>query len=396
MTEPPKADKAPRIWLSPPHMGGEELALVQEAFASNWIAPLGPQVDAFEAELAAAVGVGHAAALSSGTAAIHLGLELLGVRSGDVVFCSAFTFVGSCNPILYMGAEPVFIDSEPQSWNMSANALERALHKSQRAGRLPRAVIVVNLYGQSADMDALSALCEAYGVPVLEDAAESLGATYTDKTGKVRASGSLGRLGVFSFNGNKIITTSGGGALVSDDPDLIRNARKLATQARDPARHYEHSRTGYNYRLSNVLAAIGRGQLKVLADRVVQRRAVFARYREALADVEGISWMPEPAYSRSNRWLSALVIYGPDGQTRRDTVLATLEANNIEARPLWKPMQLQPLYSGAAFEPHAPGQDVSAELFARGMCLPSGTAMTPADQARVVELVKQALRQPVA
>ena len=256
-----------RIWLSSPHLGDEEAAFVENAFLTNWIAPLGPHVDGFERELAAHVGVGHAAALSSGTAAIHLGLLLLGVQPGDTVFCSSLTFVGSCNPILYCGARPVFIDSEPETWNMSPVALERAFDWARRENRLPRCVIVVNLYGQSADMDALAPICENYGVPILEDAAESLGARY-----KGRSSGTFGRLAVYSFNGNKIITTSGGGMLVADDPDLVVRARKLATQAREPARHYEHVEVGFNYRMSNVLAGIGPGQLRVLEQRVAQRR----------------------------------------------------------------------------------------------------------------------------
>jgi dTDP-4-amino-4,6-dideoxygalactose transaminase len=383
-----------RIWLSPPHLGGEELALVQEAFASNWIAPLGPQVDAFEQELAAVAGVGHAAALSSGTAAIHLALLLLGVKPGDVVFCSAFTFVGSCNPIRYVGAQPVFIDSEPTSWNMSPAALERALGQAKRAGRLPKAVIVVNLYGQSADMAPLLALCDGFGVPVIEDAAESLGAQYrvASAPDHWRPSGSFGRLGVFSFNGNKIITTSGGGALVSDDAGMIREARRLAAQARDPAPHYEHTEMGFNYRLSNLLAAVGRGQLRVLADRVAARRAVFERYRQALSDIPGLVWMPEPEWSHATRWLSAFTLEGPSPAQRRDAALRWLGDNNVEARPLWKPMQLQPLYASSAFEPHAPGWDVSAGLFASGLCLPSGSSLTPSQQDRVIDLVRQGLR----
>ena len=258
---------AGRIWLSSPHLGEEETAFVEEAFRTNWIAPLGPHVDGFEREVAAYTGVGHAAALSSGTAAIHLGLLLLGVQPGDTVFCSGLTFVGSCNPILYCGARPVFIDSEPGSWNMSPAALERAFDWARRENRLPRCVVVVNLYGQNADMDALLPICRRHGVPVLEDAAESLGATW-----RGRASGSFGDVGVFSFNGNKIITTSGGGMLVSDDGALVARARKLSTQAREPAAHYEHSEVGFNYRMSNVLAGIGRGQLKVLPQRVQRRR----------------------------------------------------------------------------------------------------------------------------
>ena len=378
---------ASRVWLSSPHLGEEETAFVAEAFQTNWIAPLGPHVDAFEREVAAHVGVGHAAALSSGTAAIHLGLVLLGVQPGDTVFCSTLTFVGSCNPILYCQAQPVFIDSEPQSWNMSPAALERALEAAKTQGRLPRCVILVNLYGQSADMQALLPICERYGVPVLEDAAESLGARYGG-----RASGSFGRVSIFSFNGNKIITTSGGGMLLSDDGELVARARKLSTQAREPARHYEHVEVGYNYRMSNVLAGIGRGQLRVLPQRVEQRRAVFERYREALADVPDLHWMPEPDGSHSTRWLTCFTLAGADAPARVDGVLRFLERHSIEARPIWKPMHMQPVFRGAAYFEHAPGEDVSARLFATGLCLPSGSNLEPAQQDRVIALLRRALQ----
>lgn len=378
-----------RIWLSPPHLGEEETAFVQEAFRSNWIAPLGPHVDGFEQETAACVGVGHAAAVSSGTAAIHLGLLLLGVQPGDTVFCSSLTFVGSCNPILYCGARPVFIDSEPCSWNMSPAALERAFEWARREGRLPRCVVIVNLYGQSADMDALLPLCRRHGVPVLEDAAESLGASW-----RGRASGSFGDIGVFSFNGNKIITTSGGGMLVSDDGALVARARKLSTQAREPAAHYEHREVGFNYRMSNVLAGIGRGQLRVLAQRVERRRAVFEAYRSRLARLPGIEWMPEPAAGVSTRWLTCLQLQGEGAQDRRDAVLRQLERHAIEARPVWKPMHLQPLYREAPYFAHAPGQDVAARLFAAGLCLPSGSSMSEAQLDRVIGHLRRALEGP--
>jgi dTDP-4-amino-4,6-dideoxygalactose transaminase len=380
-----------RIWLSSPHLGDEETAFVEEAFRTNWIAPLGPHVDAFERELAAHVGIGHAAALSSGTAAIHLGLLLLGVQPGDTVFCSSLTFVGSCNPILYCGARPVFIDSEPQSWNMSPAALERAFEWAQREGRLPRCVVVVNLYGQSADMDALAPVCERYGVPMLEDAAESLGASY-----RGRASGTFGRLGVYSFNGNKIITTSGGGMLVADDPALVARARKLATQAREPAPHYEHQEVGFNYRMSNVLAGIGRGQLRVLEQRVAQRRAVFEAYRDALADVAEIEWMPQPPAMRSTRWLTCFTLAGADGAARRDRLLRNLERHSIEARPVWKPMHLQPLFRGAPYFTHGPGDDVAARLFEAGVCLPSGSNLSTAQLARVIDQLRRALARAEA
>ena len=374
-----------RIWLSPPHLGEEETAFVEDAFRTNWIAPLGPHVDGFERELAAYVGVRHAAALSSGTAAVHLGLLLLGVKPGDTVFCSSLTFVGSCNPILYCGARPVFIDSEPGSWNMSPQALERAFEWAKRENRLPRCVVVVNLYGQSADIDALMPICERYGVPMLEDAAESLGALY-----KGRASGSFGRVAVYSFNGNKIITTSGGGMLVADDGDLVARARKLATQAREPAPHYEHTEVGFNYRMSNVLAGIGRGQLRVLDQRVQRRRQIFAAYSTALAGLP-LAWMPEPPACRSTRWLTCFTFEGEGGAAKRDRVMRALERHSIEARPVWKPMHLQPLYAGAPYFTHAPGDDVSARLFDAGLCLPSGSSLTDGELARVIEHLRRAI-----
>ncbi len=375
-----------RVWLSSPHLGDEETAFVEEAFRTNWIAPLGPHVDAFERELAQMVGVRSAAAVSSGTAAIHLGLLLLGVQPGDTVFCSSLTFVGSCNPILYCGAQPVFIDSEPQTWNMSPAALERAFEWAKRDNRLPRCVILVNLYGQSADMDALVPICERYGVPILEDAAESLGAKY-----KGRSSGSFGVLSVYSFNGNKIITTSGGGMLVSQDEQLIARARKLSTQARDPAPHYEHTELGFNYRMSNVLAGIGRGQLKVLAQRVQQRRQVFERYREALADLPQIDWMPEPQGYHSTRWLTCFTLRGDRAAQRRDALLRTLERHSIEARPVWKPMHLQPLYRNAKYFSHASAGDVAAQLFEVGVCLPSGSNMSEEQIDRVIDQLRRAI-----
>ena len=377
-----------RIWLSSPHLGEEETAFVEDAFRSNWIAPLGPHVDGFESELAAHVGIGHAAALSSGTAGLHLGLVLLGVKGGDKVFCSALTFVATCNPILYCGATPVFIDSEPETWNMSPAALERAFEAARRDQRLPRCVILVNLYGQSADMDALMPICERYGVPVLEDAAESLGGHY-----KGRSSGTFGRIGVYSFNGNKIITTSGGGMLVADDADLVARARKLSTQARDPAPHYQHSEIGFNYRMSNVLAGIGRGQLRVLDQRVAQRRRVFERYRQALVDLRDIQWMPEPAGFESTRWLTCLTLLGPAAEQRCAAVIQYLERHCIEARPVWKPMHLQPLFAGAAYFSHAPGQDVSGGLFHHGLCLPSGSNTSEEQQDRVIMHLRRALVQ---
>jgi dTDP-4-amino-4,6-dideoxygalactose transaminase len=374
-----------QILLSTPHMGETEREFVEEAFRTNWIAPLGPNVDAFERELAEMVGVKYAAALSSGTAAIHLALRLLDVGPGDRVFCSTLTFAASANPIVYQGAEPVFIDSDAESWNMSPAALETALAAARREGKLPKAVIVVNLYGQSADMDPLQALCDRYGVPLVEDAAESLGARY-----KGRASGTFGRMGIYSFNGNKIITTSGGGMLVSDDQALIEKARFLATQARDPAPHYQHSEIGYNYRMSNILAGVGRGQLRVLQQRVDARRAVFQKYREALADVEVLEWMPEPEWSYATHWLTACMVR-PESGLRSPELIKRLSSELIEARPLWKPMHLQPVFARCAYFPHG-SESVSDRLFEQGVCLPSGSNMSDPQIDRIVDTVRKILQ----
>ncbi|KAB7707373.1 aminotransferase class I/II-fold pyridoxal phosphate-dependent enzyme [Bacillus aerolatus] len=369
----------PRIFLSSPHMSGREQKYINDAFETNWIAPLGPNVDGFEKELASYVGVKDAAAVSSGTAAIHLALRLLDVQAGDRVFCSSLTFVATANPILYQGAEPVFIDSEPETWNMSPDALEGAFVDSEQEGRLPKAVIVVNLYGQSAKMDELMAICDRYGVPVIEDAAESLGAEY-----KGKKSGTFGKFGVYSFNGNKIITTSGGGMLVSNEETALRKARFLATQARDPAPHYQHSEEGYNYRMSNILAGVGRAQLEVLDERVAARRAIFDRYVEALGGIEGLEFMPELEGTLHNRWLTTLTIdQGKLGLSPMDLIDA-LEEENIEARPVWKPLHLQPLFEGVKYYPHDTDRSVSDELFENGICLPSGSNMTAEQQERVI------------
>jgi dTDP-4-amino-4,6-dideoxygalactose transaminase len=370
-----------QILLSTPHMGEYEREFVEEAFRTNWIAPLGPNVDAFERELAEKIGVRHAAAVSSGTSAIHLALILLGVSRGDRVFCSALTFAASANPIIYQGAEPVFIDSEPESWNMSPIALEDAFKAAQADGRLPKAVIVVNLYGQSADFDPIIQICDRYGVPIVEDAAESLGALY-----KGKQSGTFGKLGVFSFNGNKIITTSGGGMLVSDDEKLITRARFLATQAREPALHYEHQVIGYNYRMSNILAGVGRGQLRVLDQRVEARREVFQRYQDGLADKEALNWMPEPHWSRSNRWLTTCTINSDLLGIDATQLIRLLAAERIEARPVWKPMQMQPVFVGCEYFSHN-GESISQKLFDRGICLPSGSNLTPNQQFQVIEIL---------
>ncbi|MDR6878637.1 aminotransferase class I/II-fold pyridoxal phosphate-dependent enzyme [Bacillus sp. 3255] len=373
-----------RIYLSPPHMSGNELAYIQNAFDTNWIAPLGPHVDAFEKELAAYVGLNDAAAVSSGTAAIHLALQLLEVKAGDTVFCSSLTFVASANPIVYQGAKPVFIDSEPDTWNMSPQALERALYEAAREGKLPKAVIVVHLYGQSAKMDEIMTLCNAFNIPVIEDAAESLGSTY-----KGKASGSFGKYGIYSFNGNKIISTSGGGMLVSNDVEGLNKARFLATQARDYALHYQHSQTGYNYRMSNVLAGIGRAQLEVLNERVSARRAIQARYEQELSQIPGIRMMPELKETRSNRWLTALTLDEQEAGVSVVELLEALAEENIEARPVWKPLHLQPLFQGIAYYPHSDNENISEQLFASGLCLPSGSNMTEDEQMRVIECIKK-------
>jgi len=370
----------PRVYLSPPHMSGYEQELVADAFASNWIAPLGPHVDAFEREFAATIGVPYAVALSSGTAALHLAMKLVGVQPGDEVLCSTLTFSASANAICYEGGRPVFIDCDRASWNMDPGLLAEELAACAARGRLPRAAIVVDLYGQSADHDAIRAACAEYGVPVVEDAAEALGATY-----KGRPVGGFGVLGAFSFNGNKIITTSAGGMLVSRDEAMAKRARYLATQARDPAPHYQHSTIGYNYRLSNVLAAIGRGQLKVLEERVVARRRNFEAYRELLGDLPGIEFMPEAPYGRCTRWLTCLTIEpGAFGATREDVRLA-LEAEDIEARPVWKPMHLQPVFASCRVR----GGAVSQQIFEKGLCLPSGSSLTRQEVERVAAIVRR-------
>ena len=373
-------ETADRIYLSSPHMSGRELAYVQDAFDTNWIAPLGPHVDAFEAEFAARVGTSHAAALSSGTAAIHLALVLLGVGPGDEVLVSSLTFSASVNPIIYVGATPVFVDSEATSWNVDAQLLVAEIERRAQDGRLPAAVIVVHLYGQSADLDPIVKVCARYGVPIIEDAAEALGSTYRD-----RHPGTLGVLGIFSFNGNKVITTSGGGMLVSDDGDLIARARKLATQARDPAPHYEHTEIGYNYRLSNVLAAIGRGQLEVLDERVAARRQNYERYVELLGDIPGVTLQPEAPWGQHARWLTCITIDPDAFGADREVVRKALEAENIESRPVWKPMHLQPVFA----EYERIGGEVAEGLFDNGLCLPSGSNLSSDDLDRVADAIRR-------
>ena len=378
MTAPTPAKS--RIFLSPPHMGTVELAFIEEAFRTNFIAPVGPHVDAFEREFAARFGFRHAAAVSSGTAAIHLSLRLLGVQPGDEIVCSTFTFAASANPIVYEKARPVFIDSDEATWNMDPVLLENWLADRARAGRLPRAVIAVDLYGQCADLARVAAACNRYGVPMIEDAAEALGATFAG-----RPAGSFGRTGIFSFNGNKIITTSGGGMLVSDDAELIAKARFLATQARDTAQHYQHSQLGFNYRMSNVLAGIGRAQLQVINERVNARRQIYARYYEGLHDLPGMEFMPEAPLSRSNRWLTCLTIDPAVAGLDNERVRLALEAENIEARLTWKPLHLQPVFDGC----ETVGGAVAEKLFSRGLCLPSGSSMTEDDCHRVIEVVRK-------
>ena len=366
-----------RIYLSPPHMGGGELDFVKEAFASNWIAPLGPNLEAFEKEFAQYIGVAHAAALTSGTAALHLALLLLGLKRGEEVLCSTFTFAASANPILQEGGIPVFIDSEARSWNMDPALLREELDARAGSGRLPRAVIVVDLYGQSADYDPIRDACARYDVPIIQDSAESLGATYKgERTGK------QGRCGVFSFNGNKIITTSGGGMLVSEDGWMIERARFLATQARDPAPHYQHSVIGFNYRMSNVLAGIGRGQLRVLPQRIAARKRNREFYEAALAGLPGIGFMPRG--EGSNHWLTCITVDPEEFGAARDDIRLALEAVNIESRPVWKPLHLQPVFAGCEVR----GGAVAERAFERGLCLPSGSSLTEDELARICDVVR--------
>ena len=384
-------DQPQQILLSPPHMSGAERHFVEEAFRTNWIAPLGPNVDAFERELAARLSSDgsemHCCATSSGTAAIHLGLIALGVQPGDLVLCSSFTFVATANPIRQLGAEPVFIDSDEASWNMSPTALRKALETLATEGKRPRAIVTVDLYGQGCDYDAILPVAREWCVPILEDAAEALGATVSG-----RPCGTFGDVSAFSFNGNKIITTSGGGMLVSPDVRVASHARFLATQAREPAPHYEHATAGFNYRMSNICAGVGRGQLLVLDERVERRREIFARYQRALGAIDGVAFMPEPAWSRSSHWLTAMTVDATCAGCSRDALLASLAAERIEARPTWKPMHQQPLFAGCRMFAHDEGRaPVCERLFRDGVCLPSGSAMSDADLARVIAACERAL-----
>jgi len=373
----------PKIWLSSPHMSGREMHYINEAFETNWVSPLGPNVTGFEQELAEYLRVKHCAALVSGTAALHMALINLGVSHGDEVVCQSFTFSASANPIVYQGATPVFVDSEPDTWNMDPNLLEVAIKDRMAKGRKPKAVIVVHLYGMPAKMDEILSVAQRYEIPVVEDAAEALGSTY-----KGKSCGSFGAMGALSFNGNKIITTSGGGALVSENEEYIKKTRFLSTQARDAAPHYQHSTIGYNYRMSNIVAGIGRGQLEVLDERVSQRRANNGFYRGLLDGVNGITFHSEPAGSISNFWLTAILVNPTKtgGITREDLRLG-MDKDNIECRPLWKPMHLQPVFSGAP----AYTNGFSEKAFEYGLCLPSGSNLTTAEKGRIATQLKQIL-----
>ncbi len=368
-----------KIWLSPPHMGGKELEYIKEAFETNWIAPLGPHVNNFEKELAKYIGVNSVAALSSGTSAIHLALILLGVERGDEVICQSFTFSASANPIVYQGASPIFVDSEKDTWNIDPLLLEETIIDRIKKGRKPKAIIVVHLYGMPAKMKEIIEISEKYEIPIVEDAAESLGSKYYNK-----ATGTFGKFGILSFNGNKIITTSGGGALLSNDSEAISKARFLASQARDDAPHYQHSHIGYNYRMSNILAAIGRGQLKMLDERIKQRRKNFEFYKNAFDNIGGIRFQPEPENCFSNRWLTAITI-NPElsGGITREDIRKALTKENIEARPLWKPMHLQPVFKDVPN--YTSG--TSEKLFNEGLCLPSGSNLSVEELRRIVEII---------
>lgn len=394
-----------RIFLSPPHMSGEELPLIHEAFDSNFIAPLGPMVDAFESEFAEYIGIKHCVAVSSGTAAMHLALRHLGVEPKDEIFTSTLTFIGSVTPIIFQGALPIFIDCNSETWDMDPGLLETELDLCAQKGKLPKAVIPTDLYGQCADYNRIFEICKRYDVPVIVDAAEALGSRYNSDLRPQTAdlwnhAGKGAKAAVYSFNGNKIITTSGGGMLASDDKDFIDNARKLSQQARENFVHYEHEEIGYNYRMSNILAAIGRGQLKVLNERIVKKRWIFEYYKNRLGNVSGIEFMPEAPYGRSNRWLTVVLITPEIFGADRETVRLALEGENIESRPVWKPMHMQPVFQieGNEVESRSPcgkkrynarvvDVGVAEDLFNRGLCLPSGTKMDESDLDRVIDVI---------
>jgi dTDP-4-amino-4,6-dideoxygalactose transaminase len=367
-----------RIYLSPPHMGTAERKLLLEAFDSNWIAPLGPMVDAFEQEFAAYVEAPYAAALSSGTGAIHLALLLMGVGQGDKVYVPSLTFSGSANPVTYVGAEPVLLDAEERTWNLCPERLAEALAEDAKRGTLPKAVMIVHLYGQAAEVDEIVALCHQYEVPILEDAAEAVGTRY-----RGRHVGNDGVMSIYSFNGNKIMSTSGGGMLVGADEAMIQRARFLATQAREPAPHYQHEVIGYNYRMSNLLAAVGRGQLQVIEDRVAARRANFDHYQQVLGAMPGLSFTQEPEGDRGTRWLTVMQIDREAFGASPEDLRLALEEQNIEARPLWKPMHMQPVFRDCRMV----GGEVAERLFKNGLCLPSGSALTSEQRERVIGVI---------
>ncbi|MDA9589547.1 aminotransferase class I/II-fold pyridoxal phosphate-dependent enzyme [Opitutales bacterium] len=369
----------PRIYLSPPDISTRDHAAVDAVLTSNWVAPVGPDLEAFESAVAELAERQYAVALNSGTAALHLALQLLNVQPGDSVICPTLTFAASANPICYCGADPIFVDSEPRTWNMDPVLLELELGERAASGELPKAVIVVHLYGQCADMDPILAVCERYGIPVVEDAAEALGASY-----KGRPAGGMGAFSFFSFNGNKIITTSGGGMLLADKGSWIDRARFLATQAREPVAHYEHRELGYNYRLSNVLAGLGLSQLDDLSRRIAAKRAHFEAYRAALGEQPGVRFMPIEDPDAANYWLTCMTIDPVDGGSSRDAVIAALEAADVEARPLWKPLHMQPVFQDCA----SIGGECAEGLFATGLCLPSGSALSEADRSKVIEGVR--------
>lgn len=372
-----------RIWLSSPHMSGGEIKYVNDAFETNWVAPLGPNVNAFEKELAHYLNIKYCAALVSGTAAIHLALINLGVGLGDEVICQSFTFSATANPIVYQGATPVFVDSEDETWNIDLELLEKAIRDRINKGKRPKAIVVVHLYGMPAKMDEILSIASKYDIPIIEDAAEALGSRYKDK-----CCGTFGAMGILSFNGNKIITTSGGGALISNNHDFIHKARFLATQARDNAPHYQHSHIGYNYRMSNVVAGIGRGQLEVLDLRIKQRRENNKFYRDLLGEVKGIAFHTESSDSFSNYWLTSIIIDPKITGVTREDLRKGLEEDNIESRPLWKPMHLQPVFSGAP----AYTNGFSEYAFENGLCMPSGSNMTDEDRSRIANQLKKILK----
>lgn len=376
-----------RIWLSPPHMGGSEIEYIHKAFSSNWIAPIGPMVDAFEESIAKFTGVTHVAALNSGTAAIHLALIVLGVSSGDEVIASTLTFSASINPIVYLNATPILVDSEPDTWNMCPETLEMAIRDRLKRGKKPKAIILVHIYGMPAKTDKILEIARKYDIPIIEDAAESLGSTYKDKK-----LGSFGEIGILSFNGNKIITTSCGGAMISDNERYIIHARFLSKQARDNAPHYEHSKVGYNYRMSNILAGIGLGQMEILAERIIQRKTNFEFYKKNLGSIDGIAFQEEPDESYfSNRWLTT-VLFDPEKlHISRDEIYNDFAKNNIESRPLWKPMHLQPVFSSCPSYING----TSEELFRKGLCLPSGSNLTHGDLERIMVILKKCLSRRI-